>query len=133
MPSAVPSTDLWKRVLLRVGGAVLLVLAALGAVLPLLPTAPFVLLAGACFLRAWPRGHAWLEKHPFFGPFLRGGKRPRLPRAAKWTAFAIAFVSFGATLVFALSETTPRLIVLALAVCVLGYLGTLPVADEATD
>jgi len=59
------------RALLWTCGAVALLLGALGAVVPGLPTTPFVLLAAACFVRASPRAHRWLLRNRTFGPMLR--------------------------------------------------------------
>lgn len=59
------------RALLWSCGVVALVLAVIGIVVPGLPTTPFVLLAGACFVRASPRAHAWLLRNRTFGPMLR--------------------------------------------------------------
>lgn len=65
------------RALLWLCGIVALLLGAIGAVLPGLPTTPFVLLAGACFVRASPRAHAWLLRNRTFGPLLREWERHR--------------------------------------------------------
>lgn len=43
------------------------VLAMVGAVLPLVPTTPFALLAAACFARVSPRSYEWLLKMPILG------------------------------------------------------------------
>jgi len=50
-------------------------LAALGVVLPGLPTTEFVLLAAWAASRSSPRLAAWLEHHRLFGPTLRDWRR----------------------------------------------------------
>lgn len=51
-------------------GIIFLALGAVGVLLPLLPTTPFVLLAAACFAKSSPAWHAWLLKSRIFGPML---------------------------------------------------------------
>ena len=51
-------------------GFLALGLGALGVVLPLLPTTPFVLLAAFAFARSSERWHAWLLNHRIFGPII---------------------------------------------------------------
>lgn len=48
-----------KRVLYVIVGCVGLALGAVGAVLPLLPAFPFLMLAAYCFARSSPRLHNW--------------------------------------------------------------------------
>ena len=43
----------------------------LGAVLPLVPTTPFVLVAAFAFARSSDRLHRWLVNHRVFGPLIR--------------------------------------------------------------
>ncbi len=77
----------WVRGLLWLGGTVSLALAALGVVLPGLPTTPFVLLAAACYAQASPRLHQWMLNHRWIGPMLRDWERDRsLTRRSKTVA-----------------------------------------------
>jgi uncharacterized membrane protein YbaN (DUF454 family) len=47
----------------------------IGAVLPLIPTTPFMLVAAYAFARSSPRFHGWLVNHRRFGPFIRNWER----------------------------------------------------------
>lgn len=49
-------------------GFLFIALGLIGAVLPLLPTTPFILLAAACFSKSSARWHSWLLNNKFFGP-----------------------------------------------------------------
>ena len=64
--------NLWTLV-----GILFVVLGAIGAVLPLLPTTPFVLVAAWCFARSSPRLHRWLLESRLFGPMLRDWEENR--------------------------------------------------------
>jgi hypothetical protein len=80
-------THRWLRPVLWVAGTLALLLGIIGIVVPGLPTTPFVLLAGACYMRASPRAHAWLLRNRTFGPILREWERhhsvaPRVKRIA---------------------------------------------------
>lgn len=81
------------------GGLIALALAAVGIVLPLLPTVPFLLLAAFCFARSSERLHRWLLDHPRFGPPIRQWEeRGAIGRRAKW----IATVSMAGSVMIAL-------------------------------
>lgn len=90
-----------RRRLLLAGGWLALALAAVGAVVPLLPTVPFVLLAAGCFARSSPVLHARLLASPLFGPVIRDweqkrGVRPR----TKIVAVSMIVLSIGLTIAF---------------------------------
>ena len=77
----VPATGL-KRFLFVVLGLFFVGMAYLGAILPGLPTTPWVLLASYFFSRSSPRLERWLKRSPFFGTIIhdwekhRGIRRP---------------------------------------------------------
>lgn len=58
---------MWRWLLIGIGW-IALALGLIGALLPLLPTTPFALLAAACFARASKRCHNWLMAMPVLGP-----------------------------------------------------------------
>ncbi len=60
------------RMALLSTGWLAVVLAFLGAILPLLPTTPFVLLAAGCFSRGSAGCHRWLQRAPLLGSVLSG-------------------------------------------------------------
>jgi uncharacterized membrane protein YbaN (DUF454 family) len=60
-----------RRVLYRILGWASVVMAIIGAILPGIPTAPFVILAGYFFIRSSRAAHEWLRAHRLFGPILR--------------------------------------------------------------
>ncbi|MEO0823318.1 MAG: YbaN family protein [Pseudomonadota bacterium] len=70
----------------------------LGAVLPLLPTVPFMLLAAFCFARGSERFHDWLVNRSRFGPAITdwhasGVIRPKAKRAAMLAILASFLLS----------------------------------------
>jgi hypothetical protein len=82
------------RLVWRVLGFVSLALGAAGAVLPLLPTVPFILLAAFCFARGHPPLEAWLLRHPRFGHHIVAWRsRGAISRRGKRAALA----AFGAS------------------------------------
>jgi uncharacterized membrane protein YbaN (DUF454 family) len=79
-----------KRLALLTAGLLAVGMAYLGALLPGLPTTPWVLLAGYCFARSSPRLERWLKRTPYFGRLLTDWERHRgMRRSAKLTATGV--------------------------------------------
>jgi len=75
------------RLLWRALALVSLMLGLIGALLPVLPTVPFLLLAAWAASKGWPALEAWLLNHAHFGPHIRRWReRGAVPRRAKWLA-----------------------------------------------
>lgn len=87
-----------RRHLWTTFGAIALALGAIGVLVPLLPTTPFLILAAYFFSRGSQRLHDWLIDHRVFGPPIRNWREHRaISTKAKLSAL-IAIV-----LIFALS------------------------------
>lgn len=72
-----------------------------GAVLPVLPTTPFMLVAAACYVRASPRFYNWLLNTRAFGPLIREWRQYRsIPWRTKLTAIALMVVTLSTSIVF---------------------------------
>lgn len=62
--------DTGIRVLWLLAGLVSVAIGAVGVVLPLLPTTPFLLVAAFAFARSSTRLDNWLRQHRTFGPLI---------------------------------------------------------------
>ena len=79
-----------------VAGFLSLAVGAIGVLLPLLPTVPFVILAAFCFARGNPELERWLVEHRVYGPHIQAwrerGAISRKGKIAATAAFAFSIV-----------------------------------------
>lgn len=81
----------FTRAVFLCAGFLLVFLAAVGVVLPVLPTTPLLILAAACFARSSPTFYRWLLDNRLFGPYLVQWRRDySVPREAKRKAYEAA-------------------------------------------
>ena len=82
------------RWLFLILGWLFFALGIIGILLPVMPTAPFILLAAGCWARSSRRFHFWLINHKYFGKFVRDWEdRHALPLYAKWLASIMLTIS----------------------------------------
>lgn len=95
-----PATG-WKRLVYALFGLLFVCMAYIGAVLPGIPTTPFVLLASYCFSRSSPWLQRWLRRTPYFGHILRDWEEYRgLRLSIKITATCIIIVVVSSSIIF---------------------------------
>ncbi|MBE7733558.1 YbaN family protein [Devosia sp. CC-YST696] len=112
-------------------GCIMLGLGALGAVLPLLPTTPFLLAAAACFSRSFPRLEAWLLAHPRFGAPLRDWKRSgAITARIKVLAVSAMLASYAMFLLTTETGAAPQILVALLLSCCSAFILSRPTPRE---
>lgn len=85
-------------------GLLSLALGAIGAVVPLLPTTPFILVSAFAFARSSNRLHAWLLAHGAFGPLIENWRRyGAISRRAKIAGLASIAAVFAVSLAMRVS------------------------------
>jgi hypothetical protein len=129
------SRALWLSI-----GMICLVLGAIGIVLPILPTTPFLLASAACFCKSSPKMYKWLLNNKWFGEYIKNYKEGRgLTLKTKITALSVLWITIGVSTVFFLGRLLPPQLVLplqiamvAVAVAVSIYLLRLPTFKKGT-
>lgn len=112
-------------------GLLLVALGFIGALVPLMPTTIFLILAAGCFARSSPRLEAWLIEHPRYGPGLRAWRTEgAIGSRAKFSAclgMAVGYALFWWTLRPGL---TAELLTAAALACCAGFILSRPAPGE---
>lgn len=119
------------RVLFIVCGVISLAFGIAGALLPVLPTTPFVLLAAACFARGSPRFHDWLLAHPLFGPIIfEWNEYGSIPWRTKIVALVLMSTTFTISIVFFVEPRWLQIMLALFAVTLAIWLYRVPSRDR---
>ena len=107
-------------------GLIALGLGALGVILPLLPTVPFLLLAAFCFARGSEKLHRWMMDHRTLGPPIKDWQeKGAINRKAKLIATASVIAVF--TLSWIMNVKMTVLVIQAVTLsCVMLFIWTRP-------
>jgi uncharacterized protein len=107
-------------------------LGILGAILPVLPTTPFMLLAAACFARASPRFYNWLLNTRAFGPLIREWRRHRsIPYRTKLWAIALMSGTLTISIVFFVPDPLLQALLAVLGVLLAAWMYSIPSRKRA--
>lgn len=115
------------RTLYLGAGCTALMLGALGIILPILPTTPFVLLAAACFARGSERFHSKLMTNRYTGPIILEWRLHRsIPRKAKRLAYIMTALSFSISILI-VPEMWQKIMLASIACILTFFLSRIPV------
>ncbi len=111
------------RRLYLAGGLVAVGLGAVGVVVPIMPTVPFLLLAVYCFARSNPGWEQKILDHPHWGPQVRDWRERRaISRRAK--TLAIGAMAIGAVFTWYTLGAPYYFVSLAILVIAGGWIAT---------
>ncbi len=121
-----------KKYILIFIGLLSVLLGVVGAVLPILPTTPFLILALACFAKSSPRFHAMLLNNPWFGAALQQWDANRsITRTVKIKAMLLVVLTFTVSIGVLYGRLHLQLGLLLLACVLLTFMWRLKEADTA--
>lgn len=115
-----------RRIAYLVVGLLFVGLGVLGAILPVLPTTPFLLVSLWAFSKSSARLERWLLEHPRFGPRLLAWRTNRvIPLPVKLTAWGSMV---GSLTLMAVTGVPPTAMIGAASVMAIGavYIATKP-------
>jgi uncharacterized membrane protein YbaN (DUF454 family) len=122
------------RALLLAAGTISLALGAIGVVVPLLPTTPFLLLAAACYLRSSDRMHSWLINNKWFGSYIKNYQEGKgIPLKTKILAVSFLWITIVISAFFVMKILWVQIILLAIATGVSVHIIRLPTFKNKSD
>jgi uncharacterized membrane protein YbaN (DUF454 family) len=114
-------------------GFAALILAVAGAVLPVLPTTPFLLLAAACFARSSKRFHDKLLANRIAGPIIREWTAHRsIRQEVKRWVYVLMALSFGSS-ILVMPTLWLQVMLAVLGIVLTFFIWRIPVRDAASD
>lgn len=131
-PAVKPRKNRVLRGLLMVAGTISLVFAAIGIVLPLIPTTPLLLLAVACYCRSSERLYTWIMSNRYFGEYIRNYRDGKgIPLRTKILAIAILWASISITGLFLVRILIVQVLLLVVAIAVSVHILRLPTLKKS--
>lgn len=115
------------RTLFLVAGTITLTLGAIGIVLPILPTTPFLLLALACYCRSSERMTHWMLNNKYFGKYIRNYREGKgIPLKTKLFAITVLWITIVYSALFIIPLWIAQIILFVIATAVTIHLARLP-------
>lgn len=120
-----------KKILLFIIGSISLGLGAIGIVLPVLPTTPFLLLSLACFIRSSNKLYNFILSNKYLAPYVEDYISGNgIPIKVKKKAISLIWITIGFSAIFILDKMLLRLMLLIIATTVSIYIWTRDTPQE---
>lgn len=109
--------------LLVIFGWLFMVLGAIGVILPILPTTPFLIIALAFFSKSSPRFHQMLLNNVWFGPILKQWEdKKTLSRHIKYKASFLIIITFSISAAIIGNKVQLQLLLLGMLIVLLLFI-----------
>jgi len=113
----------FKNGLMITLGWIFVILAIIGAFLPILPTTPFLILALALFSKSSPRFHKMLLDNQWFGPSLKQWEQNKtLSRKTKYKASVLIILAFTISLMLLYGRIKLQVMLVGIALLLLFFI-----------
>ncbi len=115
-----------KHYLLISLGWIFVILGGIGALLPIVPTTPFLILALGCFAESSPRFHRMLLNNKWFGPPLRQWeKNHTISRTLKQRIMMLIVLTFAISITLLWGRTALQLMLVVIGITLLWFISRL--------
>jgi uncharacterized membrane protein YbaN (DUF454 family) len=123
-----------KKHIYMAAGFFSLGLGFIGALLPVMPTTPFLIIAAFFFSRGSKKWHHWLMHHPVMGRTLRDWDYHGVVRMrAKATASILITISLATTFIFVPLQIAVKAVIAVTLGCALLFIWTRPSVPRSTQ
>ena len=121
----------FNKKMLVFAGHIFVGLGVIGAVLPVMPTTIFLLLAAACYAKSSPKFYHWLHHNKYFGSQLKNYREKKgIPIGSKIISLAILWLTIGFTVFFMDMQLFINVILLVIAAAITIHLVTIKTYKE---
>lgn len=112
-----------QKHLLVILGWVFTLLGAIGVILPILPTTPFLIVALVLFSKSSPKFHHMLLNNAWFGPTLKQWEAKKtLSRKIKYKAFFLIIITFSISVAIFKDKLQLQLLLVGIAIVLLIFI-----------
>ncbi|MDF2531579.1 MAG: hypothetical protein K0Q65_1160 [Clostridia bacterium] len=120
--------------LLIIIGTVFVALGILGIFLPLLPTTPFLLLGASCYVKGSEQLYNWLIHNRFLGEYIKNYREKKgIPMKAKLLAISMLWTTMSYSLIFIVSNTYVKALLLFIAVVVTWHVASQKALEQVME
>jgi uncharacterized membrane protein YbaN (DUF454 family) len=132
-PSSASRTVRLKKAFFTIFGTIFLVLGAIGIVVPILPTTPFLLLSAACYLKGSERMYRWLLDNKLFGTCIKNYKDGKgISAKGKIFTLSLLWITILYSGFFLVASAIIQVVLLAVCIGVTIHLVRIPTYRKTT-